>query len=298
MTPGAHPDDPYVIHWADERPTLAAAAHSDVALFTAMARRLTKPDDQVVVDVGCGAAGMALALADAVPAAKVYALDGDPDIRAVARDNLDDAGIRPDRVVVDHCDLDDAGAGMAALGADRADVVWAARTVHHAADQQRAVDLLAAALAPGGRLALAEGGLRATHLPWDVGVGDPGLEVRLAAAEDRWFGRMRAALPGSVPMPYGWTEALARAGLSAIATWNLPIDRPAPLDPAYRTTVVARLRHHLDRLLEADLLDAADRTAWERLLDPDDAAWLGNRPDLHHLEMRSIHVGVRPSRPC
>jgi SAM-dependent methyltransferase len=289
----ADPDDPYVVKWADQEETLAAAARNDAGLFTAMARRLIRPGDQVAVDVGCGAAGMAIALARELPDGRVYALDGDPEVLRQAREACNAAGLGPDRVEMGRCDLD-GERPMQVLGADRADVIWAARVLHHAADQQRAVGLLAAALRPGGRLALAEGGLRSTHLPWDVGVGEPGLELRLEAAQDRWFARMRAALPGVVPMPYGWTEALARAGLTDIGTWNTPIDRPAPLVPADRAAVAQRLRRHVDWLAGTDLLDDADLAAWERLLDPEGPDWLGNRTDIFHLEVRSVHVATRP----
>lgn len=291
-----HADDPYVVRWGEEGETLAASARNDADLSAALARRLLRPGDTVAVDAGCGAAGMAVALARTLPGGRVYALDADPDVRARARETCAAAGLGPDRVTVGHCDLDGAaGAAMSGLDADGADVIWAAHSVHHAADQQHAVERLAAALRPGGRLALAEGGLGATHLPWDVGVGEPGLERRLAAAQDRWFGRMRAGLPGSVAMPYGWTEALGRAGLTEIATWNVPVDRPAPLDPADRAAVARRLQHHVGRLTETGLLDAADVAAWERLLDPDAPDWIGRRADIFHLEVRSVHVGVRPA---
>ena len=90
--------------------------------------------------------------------------------------------------------LDDLGGDLSAVRAAAgpgADLVWASGSVHHAGDQQRAVDTLAGLLAPGGRLALAEGGLPLRCLPWEVGVGEPGLEIRLDAAQDRWFARMR-----------------------------------------------------------------------------------------------------------
>ncbi|MFU8849527.1 methyltransferase domain-containing protein [Micromonospora sp. SL1-18] len=47
----------------------------------------------------------------------------------------------------------------------RADLVWASAVVHHLGAQQGAVHAFTGLLAPGGRLALAEGGLPARHLP-------------------------------------------------------------------------------------------------------------------------------------
>lgn len=61
--------------------------------------------------------------------------------------------------------------------------------------------MLAGLLAPGGRPALAEGGLASRHLPWDLGFGEPGHELRLQLAEDRWFAVMRISLPDPRPCP-------------------------------------------------------------------------------------------------
>ena len=144
------------------------------------------------------------------PGGLVVAADGNAEVLAEAGRRL--AGV-PARVELVVADLGDGVEPLRAHGP--ADLVWASASVHHVGDQQAAVAALASLLGPGGRLALAEGGLPTRRLPWDVGVGEPGLEVRLEAAQDRWFARMRAALPGSVPMPYGWTEALRRAGLTA-----------------------------------------------------------------------------------
>src|SRR5690606_39812983 len=105
----------------------------------------------------------------------------------------------------------------------------ASASIHHLADQQAALDVLAQILRPGGRLALAEGGLSARHLPWDLGIGAPGLEARLLAAEERWFLRMRARLPHAVRMPYGWTTALRRAGLTDVTSQTTTFDKPGPL---------------------------------------------------------------------
>jgi SAM-dependent methyltransferase len=188
----------------------------------------------------------------------------------------------------------DIAGGLASLqdtlGAP-ADLVWASAVVHHAPDQQAAVADLAALLAPGGRLVLAEGGLRPRHLPWDVGLGEPGLEMRLDAAQDRWFAGMRAALPGSVPMPYGWPEALGRAGLVDVTTRSTLLERPAPLAAGDRAAALDGLRWQVERLRGTGLLAPADEDAWVRLLDPAGQAFLGHRTDLYRLEARSVHIG-------
>jgi hypothetical protein len=118
--------------------------------------------------------------------------------------------------------------------------------------------------------------------------------VRLDAAQDRWFGGMRAALPGAVPMPYGWPEALRRAGLVDVGTRSTLLERPAPLPPADAAAAVESLRWRVERLRESPGLPGTDPAAWDRLLDPTGPAYLGGRPDLFHLEVRSVHIGHRP----
>jgi hypothetical protein len=162
--------------------------------------------------------------------------------------------------------------------------------VHHASDQQGVVTALASMLAPGGRLALAEGGLPAYYLPWDVGVGEPGLEHRLVAAGQRWFTRMRAALPGQVRMPYGWLSALRKAGLTDGRTRTFLTELPAPLPVEARELVAHALQAQVERLADTELLDESDRDAWQQLLDPSDPAWVGAREDTYVLRARSVHT--------
>jgi SAM-dependent methyltransferase len=281
------------LDWAEHAGRLGAAARDEAGWYGGLAVALVRPADRLVMDVGCGGGGMAVALAAALPAgAEVVAVDGTEEVLAEARAHAAAVGaaVRFARV-----DIAADPAGLAAAAGGPADLVWASAVVHHAPDQQAAVDRLAALLGPGGRLVLAEGGLRARHLPWDVGVGEPGLEVRLEAAQDRWFGGMRAGLPGTVPMPYGWPEALRRAGLVDVLTRSTLLERPAPLSPADRAAVVASLRWRVDRMRESGGLADADGPAWERLLDPAAPAYLGDRPDVFHLEARSVHLGHRPA---
>jgi SAM-dependent methyltransferase len=283
----------YEIDWAKHAEHLATVAGDEAGWYSAMAAGLALPTDTLAVDVGCGGGGMATALAGALPpGARVVALDGDEAVLAGARTA---ATGRPgaDRIEFVRADLAEPAALGAAIGG-QADLVWASASVHHAPDQQAAINGLAKLLAPGGRLALAEGGLRPRHLPWNVGVGAPGLEVRLDAAQDRWFAAMRAALPGAAPMPYGWNEALRRAGLTDPISRNTLVELPPPLPPAELERVVAGLRWKVDRVRRVELLDPDDDPAWARLLDPADPAYLGNRADVFRLEVRSVHVGHSP----
>lgn len=285
--------DPYVIAWDDFRDRLAAAAREDADWYRQVAAGLARPHDRLALDIGCGGAGMSIALGHALPnGARVLGIDGNAEILASARQNVANAGLGDDRVELRQFDLE---AGPVALGkelGERADIVWGSGVVHHVGDQQAVVDGLAGLLAPGGRLALAEGGLRSQFLPWDAGVGEPGLELRLAAAQDAWFARMRAELPGSVRMPYGWTTALSRAGLTQVTTVSVLLEKPSPLGDADREMVVSRLGMFVGRIRETGLLSSDDVAAWERLLDETGADWIGRRDDLFSLGVRSVHTGM------
>lgn len=284
--------NPYDVVWSAERDHLAAGARSDAEWYASVAQGLCRSTDRLALDVGCGGAGMTAELAAALPpAARVVALDGNEEILATAKANVEGAGVDAGRVEFVHCDLHGGLAALREVVPGPADIIWASAVVHHLGDQQAGLDALAQLLAPGGRLALAEGGLRSRHLPWDVGTGEPGLELRLDAAEDQWFARMRSQLPGSVPMPYGWTEALGRAGLVGVTTHSTLVERPAPLAGPDRDRVVDGLRHRVDRIRGTGLLAVADLAAWDALLNSPDGELTG-RTDIFSLGVRSVHVGT------
>ncbi|WP_427896012.1 class I SAM-dependent methyltransferase [Kribbella sp. GL6] len=293
------------IDWAGEAGRLRTSAEGEAGWNAAVAGTLVRDTDQVLVDVGCGGGGMAKALAEARPGATVVAIDADPDVLEQAREHT--AGL----VRCELASMDDGAEPLReAIGAP-ADLIWASASVHHAADQQAAVDALAGLLAGGGRLALAEGGLPSRQLPWDLGLGEPGLELRLDVAQDRWFKVMRDSLPGSVPMPYGWTEALTRAGLVDVTTRSVLTETPAPLTAERLDKVVHGFRTRIERLTggaqghghghghgqvvpDAEWLGAEDVDVWRQLLDPDGPYFLGRRTDLAVLSVRSVHIGHAP----
>jgi len=302
------------IDWAAEAGRLRTTATDEAGWNAMVAEGLVRSTDRLAVDVGCGGGGMAKALAAALPdGGSVVAIDADPDVLQEARDHTAGTRVR--------CELASMDAGAEplreAIGAP-ADLIWASASVHHAADQQAAINALASLLAPGGRLALAEGGLPARSLPWDLRVGEPGLELRLDVAQDRWFAAMRDALPGTVPMPYGWTDALQRAGLTEVTTRSVLTEKPVPLSDEDRDRLVTQSRLRIERLtpgagadgsghghghghghgdgLPDELaLPAADLAVWKELLDPDSPRYLGRRTDLAALSVRSIHLGQAPA---
>ncbi|WP_051811670.1 trans-aconitate 2-methyltransferase [Kitasatospora sp. MBT63] len=254
------------------------------------------PDREVrrILDIGSGPGVMTCVLAETFPGAEAVAVDGAPGLldRALARaERLGLTG----RVAVRHAELP---AGLAAADVDAdgpgtADLLWSSRAVHHLGDQQGALGALTELLRPGGLLAVAEGGLPMRYLPRDIGIGRPGLQARLDAAQEHWYDRMRAELPGSVAVVEDWPAMLRNAGLADVGSFTTLVDLPAPLDGPAREFLLS----HLTRLRGAadDLLDAEDLGTLDLLIDPAAPEGVLLRPDAFLLSAVTVFTGVRPS---
>jgi SAM-dependent methyltransferase len=292
------------VNWAAKLPSMRRADALSGGALAEVADRLTRdlPDQATVVDIGSGSGGMSGALAaslarqgggtlvllDAVEellsaaseAARAASADA---VSAPGADASGAAQVQVGTVVADAAEPD-----LPAL-LPPADLVWASAVVHHLPDQQAAVDRLSAVLRPGGLLAVAEGGLETRCLPWDLGVGEPGLEARLNSARDAWFGELRAGMEGAVQMPYGWGTALANAGLSNVTSFSYLVDHPAPA-PAPVTEFAADRVAWLAQVADDRLTDTDRRTA-RSLVDPDAPEYLGNRSDVFLLSCYTVHCG-------
>lgn len=255
-----------------------------------LARTLLGPTDESVIDVGCGAGGAAAAFAAALSAGGAVTLvDSAQELLTAATAHARDAAASGVDVRSVRADLagDDLSERL-----DRADLVFASFAVHHLPDQAAGLRRLVSRVRPGGRLALVEFGLPTRVLPWDVGVGEPGLEARLETVRDEWFRRMRADMPGSTRLPMGWPAALADAGLHRVRSWSYLIDRPPPVSGPALGAVLRRL----EGLREAAREEAAaeDLRAVDQLLDADGPHYVGHRDDVGYLVADTVHVGTRP----
>lgn len=248
--------------------------------------------DPVVVDAGCGSGGMSAALASVLRhngGGRLVLVDATEELLEAAQKAASAAGGETVTVTTVNADV---GTASSVSRLPSADLVWASGMVHHLPDQQAGVATLADLLAPGGTLALAEGGLNQKTLPWDLGVGRPGLEDRLHAAHNAWFHDLRSAMDGVVDMPYGWTTALARAGLEEPTSFGYLVEHPAPISD----TVLEHVVEHLAWMAEIlhDYLASDDRDTLAELTDPAGSHYLGARDDLFLLSARSVYTARRP----
>ncbi|MFF0608703.1 class I SAM-dependent methyltransferase [Nocardia tengchongensis] len=285
------------IDWATMIPDLqrddamAAAAHAEIARRLVAA--IPAGTEATVLDIGAGAGGQSVAFARELLArggGRLLIVDAVPALLEVAQQAVKAALDGDDRVRVEIVTADaaaeDFGAGLPA-----ADLVWASRMVHHLPDQQAGVARLAGLLRPGGRLALAEGGVSARCLPWELGVGAPGLQDRLLGLRDAGFAQMRTEITGAVSMPYGWNVALTRAGLAEATSFSVLTDHPAPPTPAVRESVVAWLTGLSERVGER--LGEPDRATIAALLDRSADTYIGAREDIYILGTTTVFVGRR-----
>ncbi|MBZ6226173.1 class I SAM-dependent methyltransferase [Streptomyces olivaceus] len=277
------------VDWAAMAPLLEAQAELYTPLYRQamdwLAREVTDPG--LIVDAGSGPGVVSCLFADAFPGARVVAADGAAPLLGRAAARAARLGLA-DRFGTLAGDLPDA------LGELEypADLLWASQSLHHLADQRAALAAFGSHLAPGGTLAILEGGLPARFLPRDIGIGRPGLQDRIRAVEADVFSAMRGDLPGTVAETEDWPAMLTAAGLRHTGTRSFLLDLPAPLSDAardYVTTSLSRLRERI-----GERLDDGDRATLDRLLDPGDEASTHRRRDVFVLVAHTVYTAVRP----
>ena len=290
MTIGEHMSEDWLtsldVNAAFDRPWVDAA----------VAWLLEEPVAGPVVDVGCGAGAAACAFAHGVARSAPAGAGPWPSWGSTATRACwpRGRGGRHPRASPARSRGSPAGSARLPLPPGSAGLAWASGVVHHVADQQAAVEELARLVVPWGRLVLVEGGLPLRCLPHEIGLGRPGLEARLDEARARWFADMRAELHGP-ELPYGWPEALTRAGLTGVRARSFIAESTPPLDDVGRRIALAHLASARDQL--GDRLDADDREVVAQLLDADGPRWLGRRDDLVVTAARAVLAGTRPGRP-
>ncbi|MFD7433791.1 class I SAM-dependent methyltransferase [Streptomyces sp. NPDC059861] len=287
--PRGHHRDHAEVDWTEMAPLLEEGAELFAPLYERALAWLAKQqtDPGLVVDVGSGPGVVSCQLAETFPGARIVAVDGSEPLLARARDRAARLGVA-DRFgtlagelpgVLDELDYP-------------ADLLWASRSLHHLGDQRAALAAFAGRLAPGGTLAIVEGGLPTRFLPRDIGMGRPGLQARLNAIEEEWFNEMRASLTGTVEETEDWPALLTAAGLTHARSRSFLLDLPAPAPERARAYVAATLARTREAV--AERLDATDLATLDRLVDPDDKASVHHRPDFFLLTAQTVHSASRP----
>ncbi|MER6416828.1 class I SAM-dependent methyltransferase [Streptomyces humidus] len=277
------------IDWAEMAPFLEAQAELFTPLYERalswLGKEVTEPG--LIVDAGSGPGVVSTLFAETFPGARVMAVDGSASLLERARNRAERLG---------HGDRFDTLAGELPQVLKEldypADLLWAGRSLHHLGDQRAALAAFAERLAPGGTLAVMEGGLPSRFLPRDLGFGRPGLEARLDALQEEWFARMRADLPGSVDEAEDWAALLGAAGLKHARSRSFLLDLPAPASERARSYIAATLSRLRDGFSES--LDRDDRATLDRLLDPGDEASVHRRTDVFVLAAHTVHTAVKP----
>ena len=278
------------VDWAAMAGALTAWDDLEAARNHAIVGWLGVRPGHVAVDVGSGAGGMAVALVDAVgPPGTVVIADGSAELLAVAQHR---ARRLDHHLIAVHADLEHQ-ALSSVLDKRSVDLVHASAVVHHLDDELAAVTDLASVVRPEGRVAIAEGGLDNRYLPDDCGIGEPGLEQRLASEKATWFWREVRPAAATVRTGWGWNVLLADAGLVDVATRSFILDLPPPLSDAARRVVRGVFERELHR--NAEQLGPADQATIRQLLDDEDPRGLMRRPDVFVLGVRTVHVGTVPA---
>jgi predicted O-methyltransferase YrrM len=229
-----------------------------------------------IVDLGPGTGSGTIALARQFPAAEVVAVDRSPELLEVLTDNVEAAGLA-DRVRARQANLDGGWPDVGAI-----DLAWASLSLHEVAEPERLLADVLAALRPGGALVVTEMDAPPRFLPDGLGVGQPGLEVRLHAA-------LRAAGAGGDPHP-DWGPQLREAGFD-VTTRRFDIDLTSeqPAAVGYALAYLRMLRPHL-----ADHVTADDLATLDQLLEPEGPHSLQRRDDVVVRGVRTTWLARRP----
>ena len=276
-----HAHDP--VDWAAKGNDLIADAETNAPMIDQALAWLADrvPAARLVLDIGSGPGVAACTFAELLPGAAVLAVDGTPELLALARDRADRLGVG-ERLRTREAMLP---GGLADL--PPADIVWVSGVAHHLPDPAEAVRKFAALVRPGGVLALREGGLPLRCLP---SYADAGLTSRMGAVADELAHRHEHPM-GAIDPPRDWPDLLRDAGLAGVLSRSFLLDLPAPLDPAAREGLRRDLKMSRD-LLQAHL-SAADLARLDQLTSEDDPESVLHRTDAFMLRASTVHTGVR-----
>jgi SAM-dependent methyltransferase len=239
-----------------------------------------------VLDAGCGPGCFALLMAEA--GCQVDAVDADQGEVDKARQLLESTPYAA-QVTCQQADLHTLPFEDGTF-----DVVWCSRVIHHVPDYVTAARELRRVLKPGGRLVLREGGLPLRMLPFDLGIGEPGLQDRLRIADSRWFAAMQRDTLGKLPYPHGWLKVLKEVELEQITARTFVMDELPPFTPDTADLLLRFLKRPIERDEYGQFLSPDDVQLVNQLADPASPRYFLKRDDIHAQMGDSVYAGYKP----
>ena len=187
-----------------------------------------KPDAKIL-DVGCGAGGMSILMAQALTGGTLVALDSNAQHLQTARVLAQQTGCAQ-RMVFALGDVEKLN-----FMAGEFDLAWCSRVIHHhLTDPYVALSELYRVLRPGGRLFLRENANTDLRVVGTVLTTDAAFWRRFCNAQQQWF---QSKFKRRRPTSNDWSTALQQVGFRD--TQMVQLD----YTPATQTAQVTYLRH-------------------------------------------------------
>jgi len=216
------------------------------AMAEAVLERLDLRGDETVLDAGCGTGRVSGLLLDRLPSGRVIAVDADPDMVRVARENLGERA-HVQQADLLHLDLP-----------EQVDAVLSTATFHWVLDHAALFRSLHSVLRPGGQLVAQCGGagnIAALRAAGDAVAAEPGFRAHFEGWSAPWY----------YAGPDETAARLESAGFDRIRVWLEPWP-VVPDDPAEYVSTVT-MGAQVQRL-PADLRHAYVQAVLDRMPTP------------------------------
>ena len=272
-------DDPTA--WLPE-----AVADAQINLPPVLDRFLAEMSDlkpNHIVDLGCGPGVGTLELAKRFPNASVTGIDINQPALDLAAERAEAAGLA-EQTTFAQASFDQGIADAAAP----ADLLWASMSMHHTEDPAAALAHACAAVAPGGRIALAEFGPPVKMLPESAEAVASGAWDRFQVVLDQWL----AEHLGPAATNVQWLELLGEQSMSDIQLIECPIHFPAPLATRERDWLSTHLRRGLD--FTDGRISSDDQAMLQTFLDPENPDGVTRSDSIFVDYGRSVYTAIRP----
>jgi len=220
------------------------------AMAAAVTERLTLEGHETVLDAGCGTGRVTELLLDRLPTGRVIAVDADPEMVRLARENV---GARAEVFQANLLELELE---------DPVDAVLSTATFHWVLDHPALFERLRSVLKPGGQLVAQCGG--EGNIAGLRAVGDAVARLaEFAPHLDGWEAPWYYAAPGET------AERLEAAGFVDIRTWlePWPVEPDDPAEYLATVTLGAQVQRLPQELVEPYVSAVMERCDGARTID-------------------------------